>query len=112
MAIVVNKEYSVSLNKYYLTFKCVASRYRDPDKIYFAHPFEEGNGMRLIEDYKLSKSYSLESVGNDLSGFNPNNISDTVDSSGGNPRFKNSATSTASKFFKKTDIGSDEDFNI
>lgn len=72
--VIVNKEYNDSAKKNFLTFKLVASRYHETDDIYFAHPFQENNGMKLQEDLHYTKSLSINSISDVLTSFNPNDI--------------------------------------
>lgn len=75
-AIIVHRETEVSMDKEYLTFKLIASRAKDPDVHYFAHPFE--NGFRLEEDFFLNTSLSLNKIGDNLEDFNPNSTRDRI----------------------------------
>ena len=60
---IINIEKKKSTGQYYLTFKRIKLRYRDPnDDIYFNHPFEIGNRMRLIDDFLLDRSLSEKSL--------------------------------------------------
>lgn len=67
VVIAVNKEHNSLSGLDYLTFKKLKSR-GDKDNsrksIYFAHPFQTGNGMRLMEDADLPKGeyHSSDSV--------------------------------------------------
>ncbi|QXN70225.1 putative DnaB-like replicative helicase [Bacillus phage vB_BspM_Internexus] len=74
-----NTDYGVIVNKEefegveYLTFKLIASRAKKPSITYFAHPFEKGNGLRLMDDIHLAKSLSEDKIGGDkFKEFNPN----------------------------------------
>jgi uncharacterized protein YlbG (UPF0298 family) len=69
--IIVNKEEDITTKEEFLTFKLIASRAKKPKVTYFAHPFE--NGLRLQEDVTLSKSLSIERIGDNLKDFDPNN---------------------------------------
>jgi hypothetical protein len=69
--IIVNKEEDLTTKEEFLTFKLIASRAKKPKVTYFAHPFE--NGLRLQEDVMLSKSVSIERIGDNLKDFDPNN---------------------------------------
>jgi len=102
MAIVVNKEASTTLNKNFLTFKCVACRYKDVEKPYFAHPFVDGNGMRLEEDLRMTKSMSTATISEKLNKFDPN-INQAV-----NPRF-GGGKQTANAQMSKRNLGQDVD---
>jgi hypothetical protein len=68
--IIVNKEEDLTTKEEFLTFKLIASRAKKPKVTYFAHPFE--NGLRLQEDVMLSKSVSIERIGDNLKDFDPN----------------------------------------
>lgn len=70
-AIIINKEQADpdTTDPDYLTFKLVASRAKEVKVNYFAHPFEDNNGIKLVEDVELSKSYSIDSIGNKLKEF-------------------------------------------
>jgi replicative DNA helicase len=64
---IINIEKKKSTGQYYLTFKRVKIRYRDPsDMFYFNHPFEMGNKMRLITDVGLAESLSEQSLSTDM----------------------------------------------
>lgn len=102
MAIVVNKEASATLNKNFLTFKCVACRYKDVEKPYFAHPFVDGNGMRLEEDLRMTKSMSTATISEKLNKFDPN-INQSV-----NPRFGGKSQSVSAQMSKRN-LGQDVD---
>lgn len=77
-AMVENADYMLSINiersdlhnKNFLTVKLLVGRGKESPLIYFAHPFE--NGMKLEEDINLTKSLSLESIGDGLSNFDIN----------------------------------------
>jgi archaellum biogenesis ATPase FlaH len=65
-------EHQGSTKKTFLTMKRLKSRgKRTTDTNYIAHPFMNGNGMRLDEDYGLTGSKSLTDLGDGLNGFNP-----------------------------------------
>lgn len=74
--VIVNPEKVESLGEKYLTFKMIASRANEAERSYFAHPFE--NGMRLIEDVELAESVAIESIGDNLTDFNPNNARENI----------------------------------
>ncbi|WP_253264347.1 DnaB helicase C-terminal domain-containing protein, partial [Brevibacillus sp. MCWH] len=64
---VINVERKRSTGQYYLTFKRVKIRYRDPNDLgYFNHPFEIGNRIRLLDDIHLETSLSEESLSSDF----------------------------------------------
>jgi len=67
----INKEYSMGDGKYYMTFKDLKNRSdkgtnSNPTDSYFAHPFEDGNSMRLVEDIDMDRSVSFDSIANTL----------------------------------------------
>lgn len=66
----INREYSPADGRYYLTFKDLKNRSdkgnNKPTDGYFAHPFEDGNTMRLQEDVDLDRSLSFDSIANTL----------------------------------------------
>ena len=69
MTIIINPETKADTGEQYLTFKMLKRRYRShetDEKLkkleYFNHPFEPGNGIRLIDDIYLNKSLSLTSL--------------------------------------------------
>lgn len=54
-------------NQYYLSFKRIKIRYRDPnDLTLFNHPFIEGNKIQLIDDIDSERSLSEESLATDF----------------------------------------------
>lgn len=66
---VVNPEVKADTDDLYLIFKMLKRRYRSAEENekmrrfdYFAHPFEKGNEIRLIDDKDLDKVLSLESL--------------------------------------------------
>jgi replicative DNA helicase len=64
---IINIEKKRSTGQYYLTFKRVKIRYRDPNDLgYFNHPFEMGNRIRLLDDIHLETSLSEESLSSDF----------------------------------------------
>jgi DnaB-like helicase C terminal domain len=70
--IIINKEEDLTTKEEFLTFKLIASRAKKPTVTYFAHPFE--NGLRLQEDLLLSKSVSIDRIGDNLKDFDPNKV--------------------------------------
>jgi DnaB-like helicase C terminal domain len=68
--IIIHKEEDLTTKEDWLTFKLIASRAKKPSVNYFVHPFE--NGLRLMEDYHLPKSLSIERLGDNLKDFDPN----------------------------------------
>ena len=73
MTIIINPETKADTGEQYLTFKMLKRRYRShetDEKLkkleYFNHPFEPGNGIRLIDDIYLNKSLSLTSLSSQL----------------------------------------------
>lgn len=67
---IINKEEVAEKNEEYLSFKLIATRVKSPEVTYFAQKFE--NGMRLEEDINLTKSLSVEAIGENMKDFNPN----------------------------------------
>lgn len=66
---VVNVEKKRASDQYYLTFKRVKIRYRDPlDLAYFNQPFEIGNRIRLLDDVHLETSLAELSLATDFEG--------------------------------------------
>jgi len=63
---IINREYKQSTDTWYLSFKQIKTRAKNPTINYFAHPFEHGNGMRLIEDFNLKEPVSLKTISDDL----------------------------------------------
>lgn len=72
----IHREYLKATDQWFLTFKDLKNRSskkgRDMKNVYFAHPFEEGNGMRLVEDINLPKSMSINNISDLLEGFDIN----------------------------------------
>lgn len=69
VVIVINPEVKADTDALYLVFKLLKRRYRSVEEDerlrrldYFAHPFEEGNEIRLIDDVDMEKPLSLESL--------------------------------------------------
>lgn len=63
----VEKKRGTEQDQYYLTFKRIKIRYRDPNDLgYFNHPFEMGNRIRLMDDIHLETSLSEESLSTDF----------------------------------------------
>ena len=64
--IAIHKENIPNTEDFYLTFKDIKSRSRkthiSKDESYFAHPFVDGNSMRLQEDVELDKSLSVNKL--------------------------------------------------
>ena len=51
---IINVERKKDTDQFYLTFKRIKIRYRDPNDLgYFNHPFVIGNRMMLIDDFNL-----------------------------------------------------------
>lgn len=67
---IINKEEVAEKSEEYLSFKLIATRVKSPEVTYFAQKFE--NGMRLEEDINLTKSLSVETIGENMKDFNPN----------------------------------------
>lgn len=67
---IINVEKKRGTNQYYLTFKRVKLRYRDPvDQLgYFNHPFEISNRMKLLDDVHLDVCLSEDSLVTDFDG--------------------------------------------
>lgn len=66
VCVIINKEYSVTLGQWFLTFKRVKIRSREAsDLTYFNHPFELGNTMRLEPDMN-DEPKSVVSLANDI----------------------------------------------
>lgn len=75
---IINVEKKRGTEQYYLTFKRVKIRYRDPNDLgYFNHPFEITNRIKLLDDVHLETSLSEESLATDFDG-----IADIVASKG------------------------------
>jgi hypothetical protein len=87
--IIVNKEEDITTGEEFLTFKLIASRSKKPKVTYFAHPFE--NGLKLQEDVMLSKSLSIERIGDNLKDFDPNSVRKNIfgSSNDNNPKLIN-----------------------
>jgi len=66
-------EFKESTNTKYLNVKLLASRTKNTFLNYFVHPFENGNGMKLQEDFDLDESLSLKDLSDDLANFDSNN---------------------------------------
>ena len=69
---IINVEKKRGTDQFYLTFKRVKLRYKDPNPNelgYFNHPFEIGNRVRLIDDIHLETSLSEESLASDFEGI-------------------------------------------
>lgn len=69
MTIIINPEVNYETGELYMVFKMIKRRYRSiemDEKLrrltYFAHPFEPGNDIRLIDDFHMPKSLSVESL--------------------------------------------------
>ena len=80
--IIINREEDITTKEDFLTFKLIASRAKQPKVTYFAHPFE--NGLRLEEDVMLTKSLSIERIGDNLKDFDPNNARKNIFGNKGN----------------------------
>lgn len=66
LCIIINKEYSVTLEQWFLTFKRVKIRRKvTSDLTYFNHPFQIGNQMRLIPDID-GEMLSVTTLANDI----------------------------------------------
>lgn len=66
---IVNVEKKRGTDNYYLTFKRIKIRYRDPhDMSYFNHPFEVGNRIKLIDDLFMANGISEASLASDFDG--------------------------------------------
>ena len=66
---IINIEKRKDTGQYYLTFKRVKIRYKDPNDLgYFNHPFEISNRVQLIDDIFMSKSLSEESLATTFEG--------------------------------------------
>jgi hypothetical protein len=70
-AYILAKEMRESTGNEYLTVKNIASRGKSNSLTYFAHPFEEGYGMKLVEDIGMAKSASVFDLADDLANFDP-----------------------------------------
>jgi hypothetical protein len=67
---IINVERKKDTDQYYLTFKRIKIRYRDPNDLgYFNHPFVIGNRMQLMDDVELDRSLSEESLASDFEGI-------------------------------------------
>lgn len=75
-AFIINKEEDTVKGDEFLSFKLIATRVKAPKVSYFAQRFE--NGMKLEEDYNLTKSLSYDSIGDNLKDFNPNEVRDKI----------------------------------
>ena len=70
---IINVERKRGTDQYFLTFKRVKIRYRDPNDLgYFNHPFILGNRMQLMDDVGLDKCLSEESLSSDFEGVELN----------------------------------------
>ena len=68
-ACIINVEKKKETGQYYITFKRVKIRYRDPNDLgYFNHPFNVENRMQLIDDLYMEKSLSEESLSSSFEG--------------------------------------------
>lgn len=71
-AAVVNIEYKPGTDDKYLSINVVKRRRIDSSEAefakytYLAHPFAKNNGLRLIDDIKLDKVLSLQSLTTDI----------------------------------------------
>lgn len=68
---IINIERKRGTEQYFLTFKRIKIRYRDPNLNelgYFNHPFEITNRVRLIDDLYLETSLSEDSLVSDFDG--------------------------------------------
>ncbi len=66
---IINVELKRGTDRYYLTFKRVKIRYRDPNNLtYFNHPFDMGNRIRLVDDIYLENPLSEISLVSDFEG--------------------------------------------
>lgn len=78
--IAINKEYLSSSDKWFLTFTDLKNRAAKSNKAYgnryFAVPFEDGNSMRLIEDFGTDEVSSITSISDSLAEYNPNGHGD------------------------------------
>lgn len=73
-ACIINVEMKRETGQYYLTFKRIKIRYRDPNDLgYFNHPFEMGNKIRLLDDALLDQSLSELSLSSDFEAVDLNN---------------------------------------
>jgi len=74
--IATNKEYLSTNDTWYFAFTFLknrdAKKNMTQDQRYFAHPYEEFNGMRLKEDSGLEVSYSCKKVSDNIEPFDPN----------------------------------------
>lgn len=69
MTMIINPEIKYDTNELFMVFKMLKRRYRSIEsddklrrKTYFAHPFEPGNEIRLIDDIHMPKSISLDTL--------------------------------------------------
>jgi hypothetical protein len=63
---IINREYKATTDMWYLTFKQIKTRAKNPTLTYFAHPFEKGNGMKLTEDVGLKEPLSIKAISDEL----------------------------------------------
>ena len=74
----IHREFLKATGQWFLTVKDLKNRSskkgRDIKNVYFAHPFEDGNGMRLMEDVLLPKSLSVNNISDLLEGFDANGV--------------------------------------
>ena len=74
---VLNTEYKQGTDQKYLTINCIKRRRVDRSELnlerytYLAHPYSVTNSFRLIDDIKLDKVLSLQSLVPDISELNP-----------------------------------------
>ena len=77
---IINPEIQVETNRNYMTFKMLKRRYRSTEEDirlkrldYFNQPFEEGNDIKLMEDFDLPHSLALESLSTKFSPMENDN---------------------------------------
>lgn len=73
VVIVLNRETKKDTGEQFMTFKLLKRRYRSSETTeklrkldYFNHPYEPGNGIRLIDDINMAKSISVYSLAGEL----------------------------------------------
>ena len=68
------KEYKQSTDTWYMTFKSLKTRAKNPSISYFAHPFEKDNQIHLLEDIDLKEPLSVKTLGEQLSSQAISNV--------------------------------------
>lgn len=67
---IINREYKQSTDTWYLSIKQIKTRAKNPTLTYFAHPFENGNGMKLMDDLDEKEPLSVKTISDEVAGSN------------------------------------------